>query len=541
LSTLVDKSIFAISAQLDLIEVAPKVPEAPKEKPEDALPMDLRIGTLDPDELIQRYADPETQAKIGSFLSGYRIQKATLTVGLTNGVSDDVKTMVETWLKTRTSQEFGGIGAGSVSFVKQKQKKFIEQLSEFQGLAGQGLIAIAIIMGALLWMISRKGASSDVVNKGQLQSEQGGASAQSASNTASGDLSTKTSNSDSEDTRLHSEIASYSQKLAELGKSLSSDTEAVLRSWCEEGETGKLKLACFTEAAGRSLGRLPIPVDAIQDLTKIFATMSEMPTKEKRDLLNKAYWDLISAVNLGADTLKRPFGYLATLNVEAIGQALIEQNTRMKALVSLHMPVKLRQGFLQSVDLETKKLLVQEAANLGSIPAAQYKELENQFKMQLSGGEARQDMVAFDVALEKMAEALSPLEEISVMGEIQGSGIQRYRNAIPSLAFLGQWPDDKLTSLLSNVMPNEIVAYLRTRPDLENRIIALSPPMAGAVAQDELKRADAMSDDDKNRILITLLDRVKALVDQGEVNLKAIFAEASNTPEGSGDGEQNAA
>ncbi|MEO6458967.1 MAG: hypothetical protein ABIO95_00850, partial [Bdellovibrionota bacterium] len=42
LSTLVDKSIFAISAQLDLIEVAPKVPEAPKEKPEDALPMDLR-------------------------------------------------------------------------------------------------------------------------------------------------------------------------------------------------------------------------------------------------------------------------------------------------------------------------------------------------------------------------------------------------------------------------------------------------------------------------------------------------------------------
>lgn len=540
LSTIVERASFTISAQLDLVEVAPKVAETPaaETKPDTSLPFDLQIGTIDPDELLRRYADdPVAQAKISGFLSAYRIRKVTMTVGLSADTGTEIKTLVDTWLKNRTELEFGTAGVGSVSFVQKQKKELLDRLIDFQELAGQALVASAILLGALMWAFSQKRSSGETAITKQAAPEAGTEQAAGADAASEND----TLNSEAEELRIRHEIASFSQKLADLGQSLSSDKDAVIRSWCEEGEAGKLKLACFAEAAGKSVGRLPIPSDSVADLSKIFSAMPEMIPAEKLAHLSKAYWDLVKAVNLGTDTLHRPFGYLTNINLESVGLALVEQNVKMKALVSVHMPTQLRQSFLQSLDSDTKKSLLQEAANLGSIPAAEYREMESSFKARLSGDTA-EDVIAFDAALEKMAEALSPIEEISVMSGIQGPSAERYRKTVPSLAFLDRWPDDKLGSLLSSAMPNELVAYLRLRPEQESRIIALSPPMAGAVAQDELTRPDSVSDDDKNRTLSTLRERMRTLVEQGEVNLQNIFT-TSSAPDDTGgsDGQQSAA
>jgi hypothetical protein len=574
LSTLLDRDAFTMSAQLDLVVAPP--PVDPPEK-DDGLPLDLRLGTIDPDDLIRKYADPEMAAKIGSFLSNFRIKKATVAVGLGKGTSPEDKALVEGWLSPRVVQEFGVAGVGSVSFVQQRRLAFFDRLNEFQGLAGQGLIALAILIGAIAWMLARP---SSKVAEAAVPAPVAAATPPVAIPVTDGDTAdaegkmpeanTKAMFDESEALRTRREVESYSSKLGDLVRAMDKEKEAVVRAWCEDGEQGRLKLAVFAEAVAKVTGRLPIPADAAKEMGKVFAKMPEMALAEKRDLLGKAYWDMMAALSLGAETLSRPFGYLANMEEQMISQALVEQNERMKTFVSIHMPMGLRQSYLRSVDADAKKALLQEAANLGSLSTQQYQDLDSEFKSKLAGGD-RESSVAFDAALTRLAEALSPLEELTLMGTITGDGVERYKRSQPSLAFLHEWPDDRMAAVFSTAMPNEVVAYLRQRGDHAQRVLSVCPPMTAAVAQDDLQRPDTGSDDDTNRLLSSLLERMQALVSQGEINLARIFdqasiesteaveafdageatevadvteaTEATQTPtgDGAGDGDQNAA
>ena len=55
------------------------------------------------------------------------------------------------------------------------------------------------------------------------------------------------------------DVESLKIRLRELTPRLTNYLEEIIRQWCMMGDAGRLRLACFAEAAGKETGKLPIP------------------------------------------------------------------------------------------------------------------------------------------------------------------------------------------------------------------------------------------------------------------------------------------
>jgi hypothetical protein len=353
--------------------------------------------------------------------------------------------------------------------------------------------------------------------------------------------------------RLHTlkEIRKFSRQITELNPKFTSYCEQVLRTWCASGEEGQLKLACFAEAVGKDMGKLPIPVDALTDLSKVFVKMPELGIKEKLGFLRKIYWDVLTVINLGPEALEIPFGYLSNMSTGMVNQVLLDENPKMKALVSLYMPSSLRESYLQSLDKEMKRTLLDAAAQMTEIPTDEFRSMDVAVKGKLKPQDNK-GTIPLNMGLSKLVSALSPLEEIAILPTMTGPAFDNLKRTLPSIAFLPQWPDDKVSLLVSRAMPDELVAYFRSCPEVADRFIGLAPQMTAELAKDELGRPDTMAEKDKIRLLTELGNRIKELIQSKEVDLEQIFpASAPNAggqvvgsigkaSEGS-DGTQNAA
>ncbi len=251
--------------------------------------------------------------------------------------------------------------------------------------------------------------------------------------------------------------------------------------------------------------------------------MAEVKVSEKRDALQKAYWDMLSVMNLGVETLTQPFGYLGGVNVGTVNQVLMDQNPKMKTIVSLFLPNDLRSRYLKSLPVDAKKELLENAARMSEIPASELKSMDEtiagKMKPQTTG-----EVVPLDMTLNKLVAALTPSEEAVLLAPMKGSAIDAFKRSTPSAAFLGEWPDDKLKLLMSRVSADELTALARVRPDLQDRLLSLAPPLTAEMAGDELKIADRTDDATKNEWLSALVKRINEMVRFQEISLETIFA-----------------
>jgi flagellar motor switch protein FliG len=531
LATVVNKQTFSIGVQLDLTEV----PKKPAIEP-DAEPLnDLMLGTLDPEELLKKYSAADDRNAVQGFLANYRIKTVTFSVGLSDDLAPEAKTDVEKWLSNRINSEFGKNGKGTVAFIKAPLEKkappvppktLLDLLNQFQSLAGQIVLALAIILGVLIWSLF--GSPAAETNQ-ESETTAGSATPQpvptpmpSPANANSDELKEK-----EEAIRLSDAIEKLTRQLNGLLPKLTSDVENIVRSWCQMGDAGRIRLACFAEAVGKEVGKLPIPIDALPDVTKVFAKMTELSLKDKRDALEKAYWDLLATLNLGAESLTQPFGYLSAFNVGMINEVLIDQNPKMKTLVSLFMPTDLRSKYLRNLSMDSKREILQSAAQLSEIEASELKSYENSLMTKLKPSGSK-ETVALELTINKVVGALSAIEEVSLLSGIAGDAINVFKRSTPSLAFLGEWTDEKLSILLTNAANEELVALLRVRSELTDRVIRLCPTLTSEMVKDELLRPDTMNENDKNRWLEALSERLKDLVQRNELRMEEVFASTEN-------------
>jgi hypothetical protein len=107
---------------------------------------------------------------------------------------------------------------------------------------------------------------------------------------------------------------------------------------------------------------------------------------------------------------------------------------------------------------------------------------------------------------------------------MKGPAVENFKRSTASIAFLGEWPDDKLGILMSRVSADELAALARVRPDLQERLVRLAPPLTAEMAADELKIADRTDDNTKNEWLSSLVKRINEMVRFQEISLDAIFA-----------------
>jgi len=532
LSVQVKKESFNLGAQLELVDISKAPPTATTSESEPI--SGLMLGKLDPEELLKKYGDPDSAVQ--NFLNNYKIKSVNVSVGLSEGLGDPVKADVEKWLTSRLQTEFGKAGKGTVTFTKiplsnPEHKNLTDWLSQFQALAGQLVLGFLILLAVLLWktgskpiQVSLSGPNDLPTLKAALQGDTKNTGASTA--TAIDGAGATLSNSDS--AHYKEEVINLSSRLREIAKKATKDMESVMRSWCQMGDTGKMRLACFAEAVGTEIGKLPIPVDAISDITRIFSTMATLGPKEKKETLQKAYWDLLSVVNLGPESLEQPFGYLGRMNLGLMKEVLLEQNTKMQTLVSMYMPSDLRSKYVRSLPAETKMELLRNAAQLSEVKIDDLKNLDTQirsrFQPQTSTG-----TIALDMTLKKLVEVLSPVEQITMLPQVQEPSMVEFKKTVPTLAFIHEWPDEKLRQLVRSADADQVVAYLSTHPELNDRIINLCPPLTAELVKDEMQKIHLLNEKDKNQRLESFAKLLESLVKSKEIQLDEIFTETKTT------------
>lgn len=536
LSTLVDRQAFSMGAQLDVVEIPQATPNVfsatePNKAPLSDIPFDLTIGSLDPEELIKKYGNPAEVQLPQGFLKNFKIKGVTISVGLREDLGPEAKADVEKWLNERLKTEFGTGAKGNVSLIKMPvpkatpPKTIWDWLGQFQSLAGQIVLTLGLLLGVVLW-----GLFAARTKKSEADVNKNGQSGVTAVNSVAGpgakdgaDAGKLREVEQAENVRLANEIKAITQDLASLAPRLSKQFEGIIRSWCAAGDDGRRKLACFAEAVGRDLGKLPIPEEALEDLAKIFSSMSETKLNEKRDLLQKAYWDLLMALNLGSESLDQPFGYLNSVSTSTMTQLLVEQNAKLKTLVTLYMPQGLREKYVQSLSEDAKKELLQSAAGMTEIPSDELHNIDGIIKGKLRP-ETNKNMVPLGMSLTKLASSLGFIEQVTLLSGMQGPAIQEYKRTVPSLAFVGEWPDEALGRLLAAAQPDEVVALARIRPDLKDRMLSLCAPMTAEVAADELSRSNNLNQKYLEQQLKNFARRLKEMVDIRYIDLEDIFA-----------------
>lgn len=551
LATKIDKTTFSISAELDLQAVPKKVnnPLVPPTSGEMEPISDLALGMLDPEALLKSYSPPGEERQVAmAFLEGFKIKTVAVNVGLSEALAPEVKAEVEKWLKDRLNSEFGKVGKGLVTVIKMPLPKAQEiappkttwdLLSQFQSLAGQLALATAIILGVLLWGIltPRKSTVAGGTETANTSSASQSANSPAAAVAAGLSEEEKQRLADEKLARdraaATAEVESLKIRVLEILPKISEHLEAVLRSWCQTGDLGWAKVAVLSEVVGKELGKLPIPVDAVSDVTRAFTKMSGVEITEKRDALQKSYWDLLTVMNLGPAALEQPFGYLGGFNVGMVSQVLMEQNPKMRTVVSLFMPPDLRAKFMGTMSLEAKRELLIAAAGMSEIPTKELSQLD-QGLMARFKPQSREDVIPLEMTLNKLVEALTPAEELVLLAGMQGPAAEEFRRSTPSLAFISEWEDEPLSILLSQATTDEILALCRVRPDVKERVLNLAPKMTVAMVSDEFAKPDRLSAKEKGIWIEALTKRLRTLVLSKALVLEEIF------PAAKGDGSLEA-
>lgn len=520
ISTRLNKDSYSVSAQLEISLL--DFEDVKAQEPVS----DLMLGFLDPEDLLKNVAGKGGAADtLGTFLSQYGIKSVVVSVGLKQDVSEAKKQEVKTWLETRMKEEFGTNGKGLVNYIElptittEKPQTPLQQIKDLQGLLGQIALAIALFLGALVWGMMAKPRENSSVKEAAAN-----AAAQAASQQEAANSNMVIERRAKENEIVKKEIDELTVRLIELSAKAKDSFEMVVRNWCNGGEAGRFRLVCFAEAVQKDLGRLPIPVDAIEDVKKIFSQMPAVQLAEKKTALEKVYWDLLQVVNLGSESLVTPFSYLSNAKMESVQTVLIEKNAKMRALVTLYMPEELRFEYLRSLDSEKKKEILSSAAQLDAISLAEFKTLDQQIEGQLqqlsTGGE---ESIRLESPLAKVIAGFTLLEQMQYLREVPSEMIKNYKKSVPCLAFLDEWPDNGLSRLVNKMTVDEIVNLIGCLPVVEQRILSLAPPMSAEMAKDELKRTSTLSDTDRNRLLENLLEKVELLHNNKEIQLSSYF------------------
>ncbi len=545
LATLVDREAFTLGAQLELTPVAPLAAPLREVKPPDFDPYtDLMLGTIDAEQLLKSVVAPVDERTVAQkFMENFRIRSVVMSVGLNEDLNPVVKGEVEQWLKKRLAGEFGNAAKSAVTIIKRApEKKVIEKVPkdwmewaiQHQNLAGQILLAMTILAGVFLWQLLAKIFGTSGAAAGDLDMGAGETS-EDASDFASLAEAAKEIQAEQEQDdqlardqdekdrfRTGRDIESLGERLRELLPKMAGSLEEVIRQWCNMGDPGRLRLVCFAEIAFRDSGKLPIPVDALPEVQKVFARMPELDIVEKRDALEKAYWDLLSTLNLGSDSLRQPFSYVENVGLTTIRKVLIDQNPRLRTLVSLYMTKDMRDRFIKSLSPEGKKELLVQAGQLTEIQSEELETMDRNLMGRIKPTVGH-EIVSLGMALNKIVESLSIIEEITLLADIQTPGIEEFKRGRPSLAFLGEWPDDQLKMLMMGLTPDELVSYLRVRMDLKDRMLGLASMMVAEIAKEELQTPDKQPAAETEKAIEFFSQRLKAMVEQGDLNLVDVF------------------
>lgn len=486
---------------------------------------DLELGYLDADTLFDRYANVDAGSV--SPLAKYAIKSVMVNVGLHANMGEKIKKEVETWLQNRVKDEFGALGKTQVQFIQSESTNPSrwDRLIQMQGLVGQLILALAILLGVILWRLLSGGSAS----KTDAQSPSVNIQSKSEMTAGEGLLGGGSAGAEvSQDLVFENKIEHVSEQVKDLAPKIVHQLDQIISQWCDQGEEGLMQIATFAEISGSVLGSLPIPKEHKKKMGDIFAQMSTLTLEKRLDVTNKVYWDLVASLNLGVETLQRPFSFLSNSSVGTVNQVLLGNDVDIQTVVSLYMPDALRKNYFTKLDGSKKVELLNNAAKLSSISQEKLKNIETQiapyFEEKVSESE-----VSLSMTLNKLVESMSMTDSCQLLPKVEGPMVDEYKRQNPHLGFFNNWTLTAKETLIKRATNEELIAYVRVVPGMMPTVLELISPRARQILEDDLSREDKLSDVEKERLLQSLNNRLLNLVYSNSVNLdEAIESKDAN-------------
>lgn len=537
-STTLEEKAYSISAQV-------KIRKRKVEKSTSELPSDMTLGWLENGELSSGRPQFDLPSLADSPLENFEILRIEVSLGLSEKLDKQYVDKMESWIKKRVRRDFGRRAVAKVTRIgslpkekveipPEKPKTWEDYVKDYQYLLGFLLVALSLMVGIfLLKLLPSRDANAQ--RKLALELNQSQKSQQALAESPGQNSKELEGNIN---VNLMAELRTYRDLIAKVGLLTFELKERILElvsTWLENDPTGHEKVASLMDAMmswvsqqSSEITPIPfvdIPVKEQKRMKEVFNKMQALSVAEKKVILESVYWDLVSLKTLGVGSLSSPFGFLGQLPPGRLATLVSDKGSKSEALLALHLPDRIRSQFLGTKDMEEKKRLLLDSLNLQKISLEDVKNLEREVKPAVSEKKEDSQEVSLRPLQISLLETLPINERIVLLREVGPLLENQFlKSEFPTLAFVDEWPETVLKSLISIADSSEIITLLRLVPEVKNQVIKVCAPRLAEIVEDDIKRKDTTSNLEKQAFLNSLEGKLKRLISNGQIQWVEVFS-----------------
>ena len=332
------------------------------------------------------------------------------------------------------------------------------------------------------------------------------------------------------------------RKVAFIALSCQDQVQKVLEHWLDEGDYGRKKLAAVMDCVLTHIGSAQIAKSGTENLSfdwtmpekvkkdksasTIFRAYGSSPLEEKSQILESAYWDVLSAKALGEKLVKERFSSLSQQPTPVIQRVLSAQDKKARSITVLHLPPDKLEKIASGLSFDEKRSLFDQAFETPKLSDIELDVVDQSLTFLIRReSEKTSDFVEVPTLLPNFLSVLKPFEEITLirdMGSKRPDSAQFFKQNYPSLAFLGEWPKEKLKALLGKSKPTEILALLQAMPDLTDPVLSVVAGKTRSMVESDIGQR-VLTEEELDLYLQMIRDRVNKMLELGEINLRQLF------------------
>lgn len=491
------------------------------------------------------------------------IKKVEVMVGLSAKLDSQYRDKFKPWLDSLVKNEFGNLGQTKITelaplpkldpITKEKPESperiltFDEKFGHYQNALGLVVFAVIFLLAVLLlkFLPSRdvkeqvqtslriqemKAQIQNTQNRSQLMEKE-----KKDKNFEKGPEIQLNAN------LLFDSLKDHQRKVALLAFYQVSILDTIFARWADEGLEGRKKIAILMDSLLSFYGEsaqnnkdsglnfnLPEKLKNDKQLYEAFQIVAEMSLSQKTVLIEKAYWDLLSQKALSVGQQKKPFASIIELPSNKIHKLLSGQDKKVQSLTILHLPQEKMEQVITDFTMDQKESILINAFETPNVKSQDLELVDESLRFFVQK-ESALDSSGVDIPtlVPNFLMSLKSSEELQLLSQVlpklKDKGFYLKQN-YPSIAFLPEWPEDKLKSLLAPLPSTDLQCLIRSLPQLQERVLKFIPSRNQIMLKDMLKRP--ISDDELNRGLDVIRLRLFKWVNDGQIQLDVVFKNA---------------
>jgi hypothetical protein len=469
-----------------------------------------------------RRADKSEEFNI---LKGYRVTGVDVKVGLKSEITEQRRKELKTWLEARVRREFGRAATVDVTTISKSlaggpdewQESLVEKIARIQWLLALIILGGLGFVSAIVFYFFRTRLSrweKDAEINAKLKEEEVRLASEAAKREAEEKMREKESNSE-KFVRFEREIGEYQKKICELVANLSRTQTAAIVSLLSK-PNGGLKTACVVDAIVHQKVLVDNKVFAtLQDIlfnhaipehlhttaTDSFQKMGTLSLEEKVTALRETFWDLTSIGFFHDYADQRPLQFLRQLPKEKVSDLMNSLTLEDKVIALLHLPKEHQQEYLRHLPGKSQVDFIQATLEMPPIPS---KELEAKDELLRQRADALiGQFVVSDKAVDLIA-SLQPSQEIAILRALKTGRPERaanLRSRMATFAFLDEWREYPLKTLVSALSPDEVEVLIRAVPEARDAVLNATSEMISRIVADELLMKESKASARKDELL----------------------------------------